>query len=236
MTETKLIEIRNLEVHRGTFSLKIPEFRTAPGEILGLVGPNGAGKTTLLEAIAGLRPLASGQVTVFGYDPFKRPEFVRSRLGIMNDSMPLFAMKIGSLLKLLSGYYATWDNDLVHKLLERFKLDPGMKVYQLSRGQGTRIRLITAMAFRPEILILDEPASGLDLEGRRSLLESVLEIVQDTDRSVIISSHGLADVERVSDRLLVLDQGRVVQDGATSELVGEDQTLEEALIAWRAAG
>ena len=115
-------------------------------------------------------------------------------------------------------------------------MDPGQKIHELSKGQGTRIRLITAMAFKPEILILDEPAAGLDLEGRRSLLESVLEIIQDSHRCVMISSHLLTDIERVSDRLLVLDQGKIVRQGLTSTLVGEKRTLEEALISWRTVG
>jgi len=92
-----------------------------------------------------------------------------------------------------------------------------------------------AMAFRPRLLVLDEPAASLDLGGRRRLLEGVLEIVRDPLRSVLVSSHVLHDVERVADRLLVLSAGRVVQEGETGALVGEDRTLEEALEAWGAA-
>jgi len=161
---------------------------------------------------------------------------VRSSLGFMSDDMPLFAMRIGPLLRMLSGYYSTWDQDLVEELLERFKIDPTQKVARLSKGQGTRIRLITAMAFRPRLLLLDEPASGLDLAGRHTLLKSVLDVVRDPARSVIISSHLLQDVERIADRLLVLNKGQVVREGATDDLVGEGRTLEEALMDWGAAG
>jgi ABC-2 type transport system ATP-binding protein len=84
--------------------------------------------------------------------------------------------------------------------------------------------------------VLDEPATGLDVAGRRALLESVLEVVRDPHRSVVVSSHMLADVQRIADRLLVLDRGRVVQEGSTAHLVGEQRTLEEALIDWGAAG
>ena len=137
---------------------------------------------------------------------------------------------------MLSGYYRSWDPDLAADLLERFRLDPWAKVHELSRGQGTRLRLVTAMAFRPRLLVLDEPATGLDVAGRRALLESVLEVVRDPHRSVIVSSHMLADIQRIADRLLVLDRGRVVQHGLTTDLVGEKRTLEEALIDWGAAG
>jgi ABC-2 type transport system ATP-binding protein len=231
-----LINVSQLRIRRGSFNLEIDGWRVMPGQVIGLVGPNGAGKTTLLEAVAGLRPVTKGRVQVFGFDPWHDPVGVRSALGFMTDDLPVFDMRIGPLLRLLSGYYATWDKDLVEILLERFKIDPGLKARDLSKGQGTRLRLITAMAFRPRLLLLDEPASGLDLGGRRSLLQTVLDVVRDPSRSVIISSHLLHDVERISDRLLVLDKGRVVRDGPTDDLVGEERTLEEALISWGAAG
>lgn len=231
-----LIEVNDLNLKRGAFTLKIPKWRVAPGQVIGLVGPNGAGKTTLLEVVSGLRARNSSTVRVFGHDPRTSPVEVRSSLGFMSDDMPLFAMRISKLLHLVSGYYPTWDRDLVEELLEKFKLDPRQKVFKLSKGQGTRIRLIVAMAFRPKVLLLDEPASGLDLAGRHSLLESVLDVVRDPNRSVIISSHMLQDVERISDRLLVLNEGRVIKEGLTSELVGDERTLEEALVSWGAAG
>ncbi|MCU0290876.1 MAG: ABC transporter ATP-binding protein [Thermoanaerobaculaceae bacterium] len=236
MDGNPLIEIRDLQVKRGTFRLEIPSFRVAPGEVVGLVGPNGAGKTTLLETLAGLRRPDAGTVRVFGLDPWEDPVAVRSRLGFMTDDMPLLDLRIGRLLWLLSGYYGTWDAGFAGSLLERFKLDPAQKARELSRGQGTRIRLVTAMAFRPQVLVLDEPATGLDVAGRRSLLESVLEVVRDPARSVIVSSHMLGDVQRIADRLLVLSGGTVVRDGRTDELVGEGRTLEEALEDWGAEG
>jgi len=236
MTTTSLIELNNLEVKRGTFTLDIASWQVAPGQVIGLVGPNGAGKTTLLETLAGLRRKDAGSLSVLGADPWADPVTVRSSLGFMTDDMPVFHMRIGPLMRMLSGYYSTWDAALVDELLERFKLDPRQKTSALSRGQGTRLRLVTAMAFRPRLLLLDEPAAGLDLAGRHTLLKSVLEVVRDPERSVIISTHLLQDVERITDRLLVIDGGKVVQDGATDVLVGNERTLEEALMAWGAAG
>jgi ABC-2 type transport system ATP-binding protein len=236
MTTQPLIEISDLEVKRERFVLDIDQWQVQPGEVIGLVGPNGAGKTTLLETLAGLRRRTAGHLEILGADPWRDPVTVRSALGFMTDEMPIFDMRIGPLMTMLSGYYETWDVTLVEELLERFKLDPGQRSGKLSRGQGTRLRLVTAMAFRPRLLLLDEPASGLDLAGRHSLLKTVLEVVSDPHRSVIISSHLLQDVERITDRLLVIDNGKVVQDGATDELIGHERTLEEALMAWGAAG
>lgn len=231
-----LIKVENLQVQRGDFSLQMKEWEVRPGEIIGLVGPNGAGKTTLLEVLAGMRRANTGQVQVLGHEPWNQPEVVRLSLGFMWDDMPVFAMKIGDLLRLVSGYYPSWDPALVNDLLERFKLDPKKRTDALSKGQGTRLRLLLALAFRPQVLLLDEPASGLDLGGKRALMELVLDIVQGSDRSVIISSHNLSDVERMADRLLVLKEGGVVCQGTTDELVGEERTLEESLLVWEAAG
>jgi len=235
MPVRELIRAQGVEIRRGRFVLRLDDWWLEAGQVIGLVGPNGAGKTTLLEALAGLRPIDAGELMVLSRDPWRDPT-VRAELGFMSDDMPVFSMRVGQLLRHLSGYYASWDAELVETLLERFKLDPADKVHKLSKGQGTRLRLITAMAFRPRLLLLDEPATGLDVGGRRSLLESVLEIVRDPERSVMISSHLLTDVERVSDRLLVVDDGRVVQEGPTDRLVGAHRTLEEALIDWGAAG
>lgn len=235
MTKTELAHVSGLEIRRGSFSLKVDDWGLQPGEVVGLVGPNGAGKTTFLERLAGLRGSRSGEVSVFGRDPWTDAT-VREELGFMSDDMPLFTLRVGPLLRMLSGYYRSWDAPLVETLLERFKVDPNDKVHRLSKGQGTRLRLITAMAFRPRVLLLDEPATGLDIMGRRTLLESVLDVVRDAGRSVVISSHGLADVERVADRLVVLEGGRVVKEGLTNHLVGDHRTLEEALLDWGAGG
>jgi len=234
-TADDLVTVRDLVVRRNGFTLRVPSWRVGRGEVIGVVGPNGAGKTTLLETVAGLRPTGSGTVRVLGHDPWREPVAVRTRLGFMTDDMPVLTQRVDRLLRLLSGYYSTWDTALVEHLLTRFRLDPRAKAHQLSKGQGTRLRLITAMAFRPAVLVLDEPATGLDVGGRRALLEAVLDVVRDPQRSVIVSSHMLADVERVADRLLVLRSGEVVTEGQTDGLVGHERTLEEALIQWGAA-
>jgi ABC-2 type transport system ATP-binding protein len=235
METPDLVHIEGLIVRRGAFRLEIPDWSVEAGQVVGVVGPNGAGKTTLLESLAGLRPVDGGRISVFGRDPWKEPAKVRVSLGFMSDDMPLFAMRIGALLRMVSGYYPSWDPRLVEALLVRFDIDPARKVHELSRGQGTRLRLLLAMAFRPRLLVLDEPATGLDLSGRRALLDSVLDVVRDAQRGVIISSHQLADVERVADRLLVLNRGQIARQGSTSELIAEGVTLEESLVEWGAA-
>ncbi len=231
-----MVTIKSLRTRRDRFVLEVNQFSVPPGQVIGVVGPNGAGKTTLLEIIAGLRRVDAGQIEVFGRDPWAHPTFVRSSLGFMSDDLPVFDMRIGALLQVVSGYYPTWDTRLVDRLLAQFDLDPTQKAQKLSKGQGTRLRILLALAFQPQLLVLDEPASGLDLAGRRTLLRSVLDVVRDPTRSVLVSSHMLLDVQRIADRLLVLNKGQVVRQGATDALVGEERTLEEALLDWGAAG
>lgn len=236
MNDEALIEVQNLRVDRGGFTLKVPHWSVEPGTVVGVVGANGAGKTTLLDCLAGLLRPTDGSVRVLGRDPVADPSFVRSRAGFMSDDRPLFDLSVARLLRTLSGYYPTWDESLVHDLLTRFRIDPRMRVRDLSKGQGTSVRAIASLAFRPDVLVLDEPGTGLDLGARRTMLESILSVARDPARSVVVSSHQLTDIERIADVLLVLREGTVVAQGRTDSIVEEGQTLEETLFSLRASG
>lgn len=230
------ILVENLIVRRGTFTLHVPSWRVPAGVIVGVVGPNGAGKTTLLSVLAGLMRADAGRVSVVGHDPWTEQSRMREQVGFMTDDTPLFQMRVDKLFRTVSGYYPTWDPALVDALVQRFEIDVTKRVAKLSKGEGTRVRLVIAMAFHPKVLVLDEPATGLDLRGRRGLLQTVLDLMKADEPTVLVSSHQLADVERISDRILALKHGTVARDGATDQLVGDDRTLEEAMIAWGVDG
>ncbi|MEM7244069.1 MAG: ABC transporter ATP-binding protein [Acidobacteriota bacterium] len=232
MSDEEVIRLENVEVRRGSFRLRVPSWSVPSGCVVGVIGASGAGKTTLLRLLPGLDPVHGGSVRVFGLDPRRAPEDVRSALGYMTDDLPVFSMQLDELFRFVSGYYPSWDATLVDELLQRFPLELDKQASELSKGEATKLRLILAMAFRPRVLVLDEPATGLDLMSRRNLLTTVLEVVKEPERTVIVSSHAIVDLERIADHLLVLREGEVVQQGATDELVGEGRSLEEAFLEW----
>jgi ABC-2 type transport system ATP-binding protein len=228
---TDVVTIDALRVRRGAFLLDIPRLTIERGTVVGLVGRNGAGKSTLLQVLAGLAPADTGAVRVLGLDPWRQGAEVRARVGWMSDDMPLWAMRIDDLLASLAGFYHTWDAALAADLCRRLELDPTRGVGSLSKGEQTRIRLVVTLAFRPEIVLLDEPATGLDVPARRALLELVLGVVRDGTRTVILSSHQIDDVERIADRVLLLEWGRLVADGTAAEVAAGAPNLEERLAA-----
>lgn len=238
MTEsqtTPLVTVTDLQHSRGSFTLDIPSWTLNAGEVVGLVGPNGAGKTTLLNLLAGFVAPTKGSVSVLGMNPVAQLPTVRQQLGFLSDEQALFAVSVGKLLSVLSGYYPSWDAELVGTLMERFNLEPHQHVSQLSKGACTRLRIVLALAHQPRVVLLDEPGLGLDLAARKALLRTLIEVAGDGNRSVVISSHRLEDVSRITDRLLVLRNGQVVQDGPTDTLVDDQETLAERLMAWGVA-
>ena len=209
---TNAVEIGNLSRAFGAkhaldrVTLDIPT-----GTVLGLVGENGAGKTTLIRHVLGLLRAQSGSVRVFGRDPVREPVEVLSRIGYLSEEpdMPGW-MRVHQLLRYVAGFYPAWDFDYAERLRKDFALDPNKRVKDLSKGQRARAGLIGALAYRPQLLVLDEPSSGLDPIVRRDILGAVIRTIADEGRTVLFSSHLLTEVERVSDRIAMIKDGRVL--------------------------
>ena len=181
------------------------------GTVLGLVGENGAGKTTLIKHVLGLLKAQSGSVRVFGLDPVAEPPAVLSRSGYLSEEPDLPGwMRVHQLVRYVSAFYRTWDHDYAEQLRRDFALDPDAKLKNLSKGQRARAGLLCALAYRPQLLVLDEPSSGLDPVVRRDILSAIIRTIADEGRTVLFSSHLLSEVERVSDRVAMIKAGRVV--------------------------
>lgn len=195
-------------------SLTVPS-----GGVFGLIGGNGAGKTTLIRHMLGMLKVHSGSVRVFGLDPVANPVAVLSRIGYLSEDRDLPNwMRVQELMHYTQAFYPSWDAGFAEDLRQAFDLDPKAKVRTLSRGQRARAGLLIALAHRPELLVLDEPSSGLDPVVRRDILGSIIRTVADDGRTVFFSSHLLDEVERVADRVAIIHQGRILLTAAMDEI------------------
>jgi ABC-2 type transport system ATP-binding protein len=207
-----IVEIKNVSRRFGEkFALNDVSFRVPTGTVVGLVGENGAGKTTLIKHILGLLKAQTGSVRAFGLDPVADPVGVLSRIGYLSEEpdMPGW-MRVRELIRYVAAFYPTWDHEYAERLRREFDLDPAAKVKQLSKGQRARAGILIALAYRPELLLLDEPSSGLDPIVRRDILGAIIRTIADEGRTVLFSSHLLAEVERVSDQVAMIKSGRIL--------------------------
>jgi len=184
--------------------------RVEPGSIYGFLGPNGAGKTTTIRILAGLLWPDFGTVRVNGVDPRDFTATDRRDVGYVSERQTLPPeARVDRLIAFCADLYPGWDPALAARLLDRFAIEPRTRVKRLSHGAQRKLGVLLALAHRPKLLLLDEPAAGLDVAARRDLLEELLEVVRDGDRSVFFSSHLLSDVERVADRVGIIVKGRL---------------------------
>lgn len=196
------------------------------GSVHGLVGANGAGKTTLIRHVMGLLEAKSGSVRVFGLDPVKDPVGVLGRVGYLSEDRDLPDwMRVGELMRYTSAFYPKWDSKYAENLLMTFGIDAGATVKHLSRGMRAQVALIVAVAHRPDLLVLDEPSSGLDAVVRRDILSEIVQAVADEGRGVLFSSHLLDEVERMSDSVHFIHQGKMALSGALEDVKAQHRHL-----------
>ncbi len=215
-----VVEITGLNRQFGsTLALNQVSLQVRRGRVFGLVGTNGAGKTTLIKHVLGRLKAQSGEVRVFGFDPAADPVAVLSRLGYLSENRDLPAwMRVDELLRYTAAFYPKWDEAYAEQLRQQFGLNPRAKIRTLSRGENAKAGLLIALAYRPELLLLDEPSSGLDPVVRRDILEAIIRTVAEEGRTVFFSSHLLEEVERVADDLAMMFNGRVVLAGALDDV------------------
>ena len=189
------------------------------GKVYGLVGANGAGKTTIIRHVLGLLRAESGTVRVFGMDPVAEPVAVLSRVGYLSEENDLPAwMRVGDLIRYTRAFFPAWDDGYAEELRRAFGLDPSTRIRDLSRGQKARAGLLAALAHRPELLVLDEPSSGLDPIVRRDILGAVLRTAAHEGRTVLFSSHLLDEVEEVADHVIMISEGRILLSAPLADI------------------
>ena len=211
-----VVEVNNLSRSFGkTNALDCIDFKASRGKVYGLVGANGAGKTTLIKHLLGLLRAKSGSVKIFSEDPVRNPQGVLKRIGYLSEDRDIPDwMSIDELMGYTSAYHSGRDQSYAAELLNTFSLDPAKKVKTLSRGMRAQVALISAVAHRPDLLVLDKPSSWLDAVVRKDILNAVVRTISEEGRTVIFSSYLLEEVERLSDHVTMIHQGKITLDSS----------------------
>jgi ABC-2 type transport system ATP-binding protein len=189
------------------------------GKTFAFLGRNAAGKTTAIRAMLGLLKRDGGDVRVLGEDPEKEPIKVRAAVGYLAEDQQMYGwMRIEEIIRFVAPFYATWDHDLALKYVREFELPLTTKIKHLSKGQTVRLGLVLALAHRPELVILDDPALGLDPVMRKQFNRDLITHLQGEGRTVFYSSHLLYEVEPIADEVAILHQGRLLRQADTETL------------------
>ncbi len=239
-----VLDVQGLRMRYGTKDvLAGVTFSARRGEVLALLGPNGAGKTTTIEILEGFRLRSAGEVSVLGTDPARGNEAWRARLGVVLQSWRDHRLwRVRELLAYQARFYAPfttaeaarpWDVD---ELIDVVGLSESAnaKVMTLSGGQRRRLDVAIGIVGRPEILFLDEPTAGFDPHARRDFHDLVHRLSDFENTTILITTHDLDEAEKIADRILVLDEGRIVADGSADQLARELATAAE--VRWTSDG
>jgi ABC-2 type transport system ATP-binding protein len=181
------------------------------GSVVGLLGKNGSGKTTFIKIALGLVRSDGGSIRLLGEDAWNLGAREKAQLGYVPQVITLYQwMRVHQLMDYTAPFYPKWNSSLVSDLLRRFEVDPQAKVKTLSVGTLQKLAIILALGHEPQLLVLDEPAASLDPSARREFLKAILEIAVDDRRTVLFSTHITSDLERVADRVAILQSGKII--------------------------
>jgi len=215
-----MLSVRDLVVDiQGSRVLRGVSFSVAPSELVCIVGRNGAGKTTTIHMLLGLIPRDGGTIAVLGRDPQQEPLAVRESVGFLAEDQQMFGwMTVAELLSFMAPFYAKWDRNLADRFVKEFDLPRTRRIKNLSKGQNVRLGLVLALAHRPELVILDDPALGLDPIMRKEFNRDLIAHLQGEGASVLYSSHLLYEVEPIADAVAILHEGVIIKQAATEAL------------------
>lgn len=222
-----MIKIDGLKKNYKKFSLDC-SLELQPGRITGLIGRNGAGKSTAFKAVLGLISIDSGSVQIFGKDIREITSKDREKIGIvLSDSGFSGYLKIPDIANILSGFYGKFDKAKFLENTERFELPRDKQIKEFSTGMKAKLKILAAVSHGAELLILDEPSSGLDVIARDEILTMIREYMEeDEKRSVLISSHISSDLETLTDDIYMIEGGKIVLHEDTDRILGEYAVLK----------
>ncbi|WP_346934621.1 ABC transporter ATP-binding protein [Clostridium sp.] len=223
----KVLEVRNLTKEYEGFKLDNISFSLDKGYIMGFIGENGAGKTTTIKLIMNLLKRDEGEIKIFGKGNIEHEREIKERIGFVYDECFYYEnLSIKDNEKIISGFYKKWDAKVFDNYLKKFNLNKKQKVKELSKGMKMKFAIASALSHDTEFLILDEPASGLDPVMRRNILDVLQEVIQDENVGILVSSHIISDLEKISDYITYIQRGKIVFSKATSDLMEEYKVIK----------
>ena len=224
-----IVEIKRLTKYfSGKVALNSVDLEIFSGRIIGLLGPNGAGKSTLIRHMIGLYLPDKGTCSTFGCNAGELSQKELSRLGYVHQEGELLDwMTTEQLIRYVSAYHPGWNRELEDSYVNDFDVDLNVKVGALSPGQRQKLSILLAIGHEPDLLILDEPASVLDPMARAQFLDLLIKIIQQEQKTILISSHILSDVEKVIDHVIIMKNGLIIEDKGFDDL--RDQYLRVRL-------
>jgi ABC-2 type transport system ATP-binding protein len=232
-----ILEVLNLNVKYGNFqAVKNVSFNVNPGEIFGLLGPNGAGKTSSLSAVEGLLNPESGTIRVAGFDASTHPLHARANMGVQLQATSFQPeLNVSEILRLYAGIYGVeLTRNKIDAILEEINLREAAskKFGQLSGGQQQRVSLVIALIHEPELVLLDEPTTGLDPQSRRQLWKR-MESLRNQGHGLLLTTHSMEEAEAVCDRVAIIDHGQVITTGTPQALIESNRNNPEVIKASR---
>jgi ABC-2 type transport system ATP-binding protein len=215
-----ILDARGLaKVIGGRAILKGLDFQLAPGQVVGLLGKNGAGKSTLMDLALGFALPTEGSCKVFGEDSGRLSAASKARIGFVPQTDELMTLMTGAQhLALTASFHEHWDKDLIARLAKEWEVPLDRRIGVLSGGERQKLATLMALGHRPQLLVMDEPASGLDPVARRQFMQAVLEIACDPGRTILYSSHIVSDIERVASHLWILREGAFIWRGEMDQM------------------
>lgn len=206
-----VIRLDHLSKSYDRFELRDISLSLKEGFITGLIGPNGAGKTSLIKMMMGMIYPDQGNILMFGQNNQLNQAAVKERIGYVSDENIYYEnLTVKQMKKVIAPFYTQWNEDTYMKYQELFKLPPGKKIKDLSKGMKIKFSLAIALSHDADLLIMDEPTSGLDPIFRREMLELLSEHIQDEKKSILFSTHNTMDLDRIADYIVFINEGRIV--------------------------
>jgi len=211
LSSNTILSIKNLtKSYQDHHVLNSLNWQIEQGDIVALLGKNGAGKSTLLESIMNLREVDGGELNLWSKNWSQLPQKQREKIGfVAQDTIGFEWMRVQEFLAYLGSFFSTFDPVYCDQLRDRWNLDPKKKVGDLSGGQTQILHVIQAFSIKPELLILDEPVAHLDPNMRRQFISELVDLAYDINSTVIFSSHIISDLERVANKVALLNRGKI---------------------------